>query len=110
MIAVLLPEAWRILGQEFETGHPFGALPEVKMGNQETNRSAVLGRERRAIVMGGQQVLLPVEIGEREIGGVVRRGMHEDKPRGGVRLGELEDGADRDAGEAIVVSAPRVTQ
>src|SRR5882672_8183743 len=35
VVAVVLPESWLILGQNLESGHPLGALPQVEMRHQQ---------------------------------------------------------------------------
>jgi hypothetical protein len=71
VIAVPLPEAGLIFLHELEPGHPLGTLPEVEVRYQEPHRSAMFGRERLAGIVGGQQVLLAIEIGQRQVRGVV---------------------------------------
>src|SRR5688572_21773826 len=56
VIAVHLPEAGLLLGEELHTAHPLGALPEVQVGHNKTDRPAVLLHERLAVVVRGEEV------------------------------------------------------
>src|SRR6266536_500571 len=46
VVAELFPEPWLVAGDELESAHPLGALPEVQMRHEKARWSAVLRRER----------------------------------------------------------------
>src|SRR5699024_11946389 len=48
VIAALLPEARRVIGQEFDALQPFGALPEIEMRHHQPHRTAMLLLQRLA--------------------------------------------------------------
>src|SRR5262245_21039546 len=50
VIAVGLPEPRLVLIEQAEPAHPFGALPEVEVGDEQPRRAAVLGVEGLALV------------------------------------------------------------
>src|SRR5437762_5579588 len=84
VIAVLLPEARQVLRQELEAPDPLGALPEVEVRYEEPRRPAVLGSEPLAAPLEGDEILRPVEVGERQVRREPLLGRHETIPR--VRL------------------------
>src|SRR5712692_7122555 len=49
VVAVLLPEARAIAVHELQAADPLGALPEVQVRHEQTQRPAVLGRDRFAV-------------------------------------------------------------
>src|SRR5713101_9476604 len=49
VIAVGLPEAGLVLLHQLESAHPFRALPEIQVWDQEPRRAAMLGLEWRTI-------------------------------------------------------------
>src|SRR2546427_577517 len=57
VIAERLPEAGRVLVHEAQAAGPFRALPEIQVRDDKSRRTAVLGRERGAVVLrgGGRQ-------------------------------------------------------
>src|SRR5436305_590930 len=50
VVAVLLPEAAPVLGEQLDAVHPLGALPGVEMGDHQPHRSAVVHQQRLAVV------------------------------------------------------------
>src|SRR5690349_13308278 len=53
VIAKLLPESLLVARQELQAAHPLRALPEIEMRHEEPRRSAMLGRQRRAVIAVG---------------------------------------------------------
>src|SRR5690348_11050905 len=51
VVAVLLPEAGLVAGQQGELGDPLRALPEVQVRYEQPHRAAVLDRQRAAVVL-----------------------------------------------------------
>src|SRR3954462_7459057 len=62
-----LPEAWLVLGNEGQATHPFRALPEVQVRNDEASWAAVSGCQRRVIELGRNQRPTVHQIGYRQI-------------------------------------------
>src|SRR6266487_1962604 len=58
VIAVALPEAWLVLGEQLDPSQPLCALPEVPARDDEPQRPAVLGLEGLAVGLVGDQCLL----------------------------------------------------
>src|SRR5215472_720971 len=67
MVAVLLPEARCIFRDQLDTCDPFRALPCVQARHDQSGRSAVLGRNRLAIVVRRDQCILREKVLERQI-------------------------------------------
>src|SRR5688572_10596911 len=67
VIAIHLPEAGLLPGEELHSAYPLGALPEVQVGDDKTDGPAVLFHERLAVVVGGEEVLGPHEVVELEV-------------------------------------------
>ena len=65
MVAVALPEAGLILGDELEAAHPLGALPEVEMRHDQPQRPAVLRRDVLAVAREREQYVVAVQVVER---------------------------------------------
>src|SRR5207237_9738461 len=49
VVADALPEPGLVLGAQLQAAHPLGALPEVKVGDEQPGRAAVLGLELLAV-------------------------------------------------------------
>src|SRR5437868_12116549 len=69
VVAVALPEAGAVAVGEFEAAEPLGAFPEVEVGDDETERAAVVGGQRLAVVVGSQEDVVAVEVRQRQVGG-----------------------------------------
>ena len=67
MIAVALPEAGLIGIEDREPTNPFHGLPEVEMGNHQTQREAVLQIQRFAVKGVREEVALPEEVVDRKV-------------------------------------------
>ena len=92
VVAVALPEAGAVFGEEFEAAEPFGALPGVELGDDQAGGCAVFDGERLAIVMRGDEGVGSEEICEWEVGGpavVIAEGANEFCLRFGA-TGEFE--------------------
>src|SRR5207248_9234057 len=70
VVAVGLPEAGLVLLAQLEPAHPFGALPEVEVRDEEPRRPAVLGLERLAAELVRDPCLTSADVLEREVGRV----------------------------------------
>jgi hypothetical protein len=58
VVAVALPEARLVVVEQLEPAQPLGALPEVAIRNDQAQRSPVVGRERLAVGLVGEQRVL----------------------------------------------------
>src|SRR5207253_10424924 len=67
VVAVGLPEARLVVAAQLQPTHPFGALPEVQVGDNETRGAAVLGRQRLALVLVSDPGLASAEILQRQV-------------------------------------------
>src|SRR3954463_12239037 len=67
VVAVALPEAELVVVEELQAADPFGALPEVALRDEEPQWVAMLQLERLAVVRVGQQDVVVVEDGQRQI-------------------------------------------
>ena len=76
------------------------------MGHDQADGTSVFRRQGLTTVMGGQQVVLAVQVGQGQVRGVVRRRMDQHELRRGLGSRELEDLTDGDAGKPVVVPAP----
>jgi hypothetical protein len=72
VVAVQLPESGRIHVEELEGAESLRTLPEVELGDDETDWAAVLGFERIAVVLHREQHIVVDELVEREVRRVVR--------------------------------------
>src|SRR3972149_3988854 len=54
VVAVALPEAAHVVVEELEAAQPLGALPEVALRDEQTERVAVLRVERPPVVRVGE--------------------------------------------------------
>src|SRR4029079_10437419 len=70
VIAVALPEAGLVLAAKRQAAHPFGALPEVEVRDEEPGRPAVLRRERLALVGVDDPGVPARDVLDREVGRV----------------------------------------
>src|ERR1700730_8841106 len=68
VVAVALPEARLIRGEELDAAQPLGALPEVARRDDETQRPAVLGLERLRRRLPRDEGLVVLERLERHVG------------------------------------------
>src|SRR5215216_1697205 len=50
VVAVQLPEPHAVVGHELELAHELGRLPEIALGHEQSQRRAVVGFERLAVV------------------------------------------------------------
>src|SRR5215475_9873056 len=62
VIAALFPISGFILCQKAHALDPLGGFPGVQLGNDQTNRAAVLWRNRRAIMHKGKERVLFQEV------------------------------------------------
>src|SRR5215468_5891848 len=70
VIAVDLPESGMVLWRQLDARQPLGALPEVKVRDDEAHWAAVLAGERRALPAMRQDGVLRGKVLERHVGGV----------------------------------------
>src|SRR3954453_18126607 len=59
VVAVALPEPGLVLRHQRQARDPFGALPEVQVRHQQSDRTPVLGGQRPALVSPDPPRLLP---------------------------------------------------
>src|SRR4051812_29778961 len=91
VVAVALPEAQSVFGQELEPADPFRALPEVALRKHESERVAMLGLERLTGERVGEDDVVVIEDLERHVGRVALLGVLDDEPRRRLRTRELQD-------------------
>src|SRR5947209_2668076 len=94
VVAAHLPEARLVAGHQANSAHPFGALPEVEVGNQQTRRSAVLGLQRLSAKIKSDPRLSTRYILQRQVGRIAAVGEGGDVLRRG--FDAVEEGIDRD--------------
>src|SRR5205085_9996664 len=99
VVAVALPEARLVGGAKLEPAEPLGALPEVAARHDEPERPAVLGRERLAVGLVGDERVLILERRERQVRAETLLRMRDDKARASPRVDELRELAPVDAAE-----------
>src|SRR5829696_4934467 len=93
MVAVLLPESRRVVIEKLEPAHPFGTLPEVEPGYDQTARAAVLHRQRDPVMPVGEESIVAHQVSQQEVRGVIRicvdhhRGCFGEGPRPAKYLG-----------------------
>ena len=92
--------------QELDSAQPLGALPEVLARDDEAERAAVLGRERLAVGVRGEQGEWVLEERERRVRRVALLGVGDREVGASAWLGELGKRAPRDALERHVEAAP----
>src|SRR5881397_2313082 len=102
VVAERLPEAGRVLVHETQAADPFRALPEIKVRDDESRRTAVLGRERLAVVLVRDE-RLPVEgVRQEQVRGVPAVARSDERDRARVELDVLEERVHGDAAPARV--------
>src|SRR6266545_4157390 len=75
VIAVHLPEARPVLGEEVHTLYPLGALPEVEVGHHQSHGPAVLFGQGLAVVAVSEEVALARDVRQGQVGGVTAVGV-----------------------------------
>jgi hypothetical protein len=78
VISEAFPETGLVFAHELETSHPFGALPEIKVRDQQPSRAAVFRFEVFSVETEGDPSLPVLKIVERDICRVVAIGMSHD--------------------------------
>src|SRR5207245_1586233 len=106
VIPVALPEAQALLIEQQEATHPLHALPSIKMRHDQTQRPAMLGRERRAVVLESEENVGPLEVGEGDICRVAFFGQQQRELRPGLGFDELQNVRKEHAPPMIVEAAP----
>src|SRR5215471_5016447 len=71
VVAAHFPETGPVLGHEGDPPKPFRALPEIELRHHRSYGSAVLAGDRLALPGMGEQHVVVVEIGERQVRRVV---------------------------------------
>src|SRR5262249_45715584 len=71
VITEVLPKTRSVVRHQRHALHPFGALPQIKMGNEEPRRAAVFGRKIGAIKFEREPGLLVHNIFQREVRRVI---------------------------------------
>ena len=54
VVAILLPESWRVVIEKLQPTHPFHRFPRVQVRNDKTQWKTVVAGKRLAVVMCGQ--------------------------------------------------------
>lgn len=106
VIAVLLPESRGVPVHQLDAAHPLRRLPEVQVRHDQASRAAVLGEEWLAVVVGRDEVPLPQEIIERQVGRIVGISVHQGMRRRCPHARARQQRRDRDAREDVVVARP----
>ena len=97
VVAVALPEAQLVVGQELQAPDPLRPFPEVLLGHDQPKRIAVVRGERLAVVGVGEEDVVVVQHRQRHVGGVALLGVADDVRGVGADLRQLQDRLDRDA-------------
>src|SRR4029077_19370325 len=106
VIAAHLPETRAVLHGEFDPAHPFRALPEIPIRDDDTHRAAMLAGNGFALPGMGKQHIGFFEDRAFHIGGVAIIGMEQDMAGLGLGSREFAYVARRHAPPMIVVTAP----
>jgi hypothetical protein len=106
VVAVLLPETGLVVVQEFEAADPLHAFPGIEVGEDQSNRVAVIGRQRFAVVFQGEQSRGTHQIRERDVGSVALLGLDHDVRGAGPDTDALHQFGERHAFPAHVEAAP----
>src|SRR6266550_4395556 len=105
VITVLLPESRQVLIEQLEASHPFRALPKIEMWHEQPCRPAVLGSQRLARPCERDEIVGPVQIGQRQVGGEALLRDHQAKLGRRFQAGALEQRLHRHAFEAVIEPA-----
>src|SRR5438270_4288714 len=100
------PESGLVTLDQAKPADPLRALPEIKMRYDKPRGTAVLGRERLAVVLIGNESLSVDDVGQREIRGVAAVRERDDESRPAVELHVLEEHVRGDAAPARVELRP----
>src|SRR5829696_8778341 len=95
VVAQGLPEAGFVFGDQPQSSHPLGALPEVQVWDEQAGRTAVLGLERLAGVGVCDPGLTARDLIQRQVRGVAAVAERDDVLGDGLDL--FEQGVHRDA-------------
>src|SRR5262249_55327637 len=106
VVPVALPESGAIVRRELDPAKPFRALPEVLTRDHEAQRAAVLGSQRLAVRVRGEERERIAQERDRHVCGVALLGMRDDEVRGRLRPDELLERAPVDSFERDVEAAP----
>src|SRR5215212_5215304 len=86
MVTQGLPEAGFVFGDQPQSSHPLGALPEVEVRHEQAGRTAVLGFERLAAVGVSDPGLTACDLIQRQVRGVATVAESDDVLGGGLDL------------------------
>src|SRR5207248_714774 len=106
VVAVALPEAGLVGRAQLEAPEPLRALPEVAARDDEAERPAVVGRERLAVGLVGEERVVRLERLERQVRREALLRVRDGEARVRLRLDEPRELAPVDAAEARVEAAP----
>src|SRR3954453_6050147 len=106
VVAVLLPEPRLVARHERQLADPLRALPEVEVRHQQSDRSAVLDRQRLAVELPHHPRLASGDVLEWQGGGVPGLRRRHDEVRLGGGTGCLEQRVGADAPELRVELRP----
>src|SRR5215813_13168430 len=67
VVAVALPEPWLVVIHQRQAAHPFGALPQVQVGDEQPGRATVFRRQVRAVVAERDPGLSVHEVTDRQV-------------------------------------------
>src|SRR5207247_3942024 len=97
VIAVRLPEPGTIAIDDAQRPEPLRALPEIEMRHDEPRRTAVIWRQRLAVVLVGDERLSVHRVGEQEIRGVAAVALGDESERVRCEFDVLEERVDAHA-------------
>jgi len=106
VIAVLFPKARLVAFQKFQPARPFHGLPSIPVRNNQPNGKAVIGRQRFAVMMRGEQDAIAIEIGQRHVGRVALFGMDENSRGPSVGHRSFQNLFHGHAGPTVIEATP----
>src|SRR5438309_6914621 len=106
VIAADLPESRSVDFEELERANPLGALPEVKLRNDEAARAPVLGFEALPVVPEGEEDVVVPKVRERDVGRVALLAVNHHGDRLRPDAHATKDFWNRDALPPIVEPTP----
>src|SRR6185312_12761637 len=106
VVTARFPEAGTVGGDELDAADPFGAFPEIEPRHDRAHRTAMLARQRTTLPGMGEQHVVGIEFGQREVGRVVVIAVEDNEARGSHGPDRREDMPRADALPHIVEARP----
>src|SRR5207248_2580040 len=91
VVAEGFPESWLVLRLQPDATNPLGALPEIPCRDHQARRPAVLGCERRSVVLVRHESLPVQHVCKRKVGGVSAIGPGDHEGGALVELDPLQE-------------------